>query len=349
MSLPVLPPPPARWRPAGRRAAVSLGDLLRVAGTLEADDATLARAAVLLGLAAPPVPPLAVRPPVPDLSVPPVPAADRGPASRDDPAVRPAGTDDPRPVRRPRLVVEQPSPAAPPRALPASVEQLLPAPPATAPPPPEPLLSPAHQRAVLTALVAVPRPGREVDVAALVERLAGRQPVHAVPRLAEATTRLGVQLLVDHGPSMGPYLRDLRLLTAALRQVAGADGVRVLATDGDPATVLPLALTSDEEDEDWEERPYEPPGGGRPVLVASDLGIAGAAAGSVAGPAAWLRLADRAREAGSPLVVLVPYPPARWPAWAAGRLTLVRWDRPTDAGQARRAARRALALAGVRP
>src|SRR5262249_8194887 len=138
----------------------------------------------------------------------------------------------------PRVVAEPAAPTAPPRPLRGTVEQLLPAPPPRPPRLPEPLLSPVHQRAVLAALVAVPRPGREVDVAALVDPIARWPPVDGVPRLPETTARLGVQLIADQGPSMRPYLRDLRLLADALRQVAGTDAVEVLAADGDPATVV---------------------------------------------------------------------------------------------------------------
>jgi hypothetical protein len=148
-------------------------------------------------------------------------------------------------------------------------------------------------------------------------------------------------LLTDHGPSMGPYLRDVHQLAGALRQVAGVDGVETLATEGDPTTVQPLA----DDDADPDGRPYEPTPG-RPVLVASDLGIG---APGAAGPRPWLELAARARAAGCPLIVLVPYPPHRWPAWAREHLTLVQWDRPTTAATARRAARRAATLAGVLP
>jgi hypothetical protein len=207
------------------------------------------------------------------------------------------------------------------------VFDLLPAPPATSGEP-EPLLAPSHQRAVLSGLAALDRPGREVDVDALVDSVVRREPIVTVPRLREPTTRLGVRLLVDRGPSMAPFRRDIGLLTAALRRVIGPDTVDVHNFRGDPGSALP------------------PAAGSRPILLASDLGIA--ATSAAAGPSAWLRLAAAAREAGSPLVVLLPYPSSRWPAWAAGHLSLMHWDRPTDAGRARRAARRAALLAGVR-
>jgi hypothetical protein len=203
------------------------------------------------------------------------------------------------------------------------------------------LFEPWHQRAVLSTLAAIALPGRDVDINTVVERVALREPVGVVPRLPEQTIRLGVQLLIDHGPSMSPFRRDLRLLADALRRVAGADAVEVLAFRGNLQEVVPLS------GEDDEPRPYTPAVGPRPILAATDLGIAATGAVTLR-PADWLALASRAKGLGSPLVVLVPYPSARWPAWASTHLALVHWDRPTNAGHARRAARRAAGLAGLR-
>jgi len=322
------------------RPANSVADLIVVAGELRADGATLWAAAAMLGLAAAPVPD---RPP-PLVPLPPLPPPGRvthapRPADEDSAAVvRPAGPD-PRRPRRPTLVTH-PAVAAPPRPLPPPVEQLLPVVDTARlrSRSPEPLLRPSRQRAVLSALAAVGRPGREVDVDTLVERIVVREPVVVVPRLPESTTGLGVQLLVDHGPSMGPFRRDLRLLADAVRLVVGADAVDVLALRDGPRTVLSL------NDDDAEDGPYPAPAGPRAVVAASDLGIGDPA---TTRPADWLWLAGVVRQAGSPLVVLVPYPQDRWPAWADGPLTLAQWDRTTDAGSALRAARRAASLAGV--
>lgn len=286
----------------------SIADLIRVAGELHADAATLRAAAVMLGLAeradvspAPVVAPAAV--PRPDAGA----AGLRRPVSREggDAAagVRPAGND-PRPPRRPRLVLTEPAVATPPQPLRGSVTDLLPPPIPAAPLAAEPLFKPSHQRALLAALASVERPGREVDIDALVELMAARQPVGQVPRRLEATTRLGVQLLLDHGASMGPFRRDLRQLAVALRRVIGTDEVDALAIHDDLHTVTPLFFEEDPDDGPRAYRPASP----RPVLLASDLGAGGPA--RTVRPAGWLAFAELVRGAGCPLVVLVPYPPA---------------------------------------
>lgn len=322
---------------AAGRPPNSIADLVRLAGALHADALTLRRAAVMLGLAPLAEPVELAGQDAPSVSAPastglPVfrrtaPAADTTTGE-----IRPAG-DDPRRVQLPRLTLTEPAAATPPRRLPGSVFELLPSVTAVGDGQP-PLLAPAHQRAVLSGLAALDRPGQEVDVETVVKRTANREPIEVVPRLPEPTTRLGVLLLVDRGPAMAPFRRDVRLLVVALRQVVGADAVEVVNLRSDPGAALPLSTALVGVDRT------------RPILLVSDLGIA--PVGGTPRPSAWLRLAAAAREAGCPLVVLVPYPSTRWPGWATERLALAQWDRPTDAGHARRVARRAALLAGRR-
>jgi hypothetical protein len=249
------------------------------------------------------------------------------PPSSDRPVgIRPAGND-PRPARDFAVRATESHESAPPRPVRGSVTELLPAPPSR-PPAVEPLFDPLRQRAVLSTLATTRPPGRDIAVDELVERFARREPITRVPTRPTPTTRLGVCVLVDHGPAMAPFRQDLRLLVAALRQVGGRDAVEAFAFRRSLGTVTALS-------EPDGERPYTPTGGPR-LLAATDLGIG--MPGTAIRPADWLALAGTARAAGSPLVVLCPYPPARWPWWAAG-LTVVHWDRPTSARDVQRALR----------
>jgi hypothetical protein len=356
------PTAPAAWgakrwdTTATRRPGIGLGDLIAATGYLDAGEAIMQQVAVLLGLVS--LPPTPVSPPRTPGS-PEQPPIGTGPilpitaavaADEADVDVRPAG-DDPRTARPARLRAVTSAAPAPPRPPRATVDTLFPA--GSSPRLPlEPLFLPHHERAVLSALAAVSRPGREVDIAALVEELGTRRAVDRIPRLLEATTRLGVQLILDQGAGMRPFARDLGLLARSLRRIVGADAVDVL--DASYRLDLVSRLDTDEdqiagtENGADVERAYQPPARGRPVLLATDLGISATLGPAPARqPADVMRLAEAVRGAGCPFVVLVPYPPARWPAWAVGRLTLVHWDRPTVAGQALRAQRRAQAIAGV--
>ncbi|MGW4894847.1 hypothetical protein ACWEQL_21645 [Kitasatospora sp. NPDC004240] len=252
--------------------------------------------------------------------------------------MRPAGPDPRRP--RPVVSVDQLSlVSAPPRRARAPIHSLLPSPAPvrgrTAPS----LLRPDHQRAILAQLAGAIRPGPDIDIPHLVELLATRQAVNEIPRKPARTTRSGVQLLLDMGPSMRPFLRDLHLLVRQLRSVTGQDEVCVLRFAGEPDLVGDL-------DGEIRNRPYRPPVSACAVLVATDAGIAAGASGTPP-PCRrdWLALAHTVHGAGCPLILLVPYPPPRWPAWATRHLTLATWDRTTDVAGARRAADRAAGLA----
>ncbi|MGA5822612.1 hypothetical protein ACPC54_32720 [Kitasatospora sp. NPDC094028] len=328
-----------------RRPPNALGDLVRVAAELRPETPeVLSLAAAMLGIGSGTPVPHAARPtPTPTPTAPPSPAraAETPPPARgrgpgEDPAVRPAG-DDPRP---PRPVTAEPLPAVllPPRSAPASVTALLDAerPPATGPPTPyglgAELFRADHQRAIIAELAAVERPGTEVDVARLLDLLTTRRPIRDVPLATTRTTRAGLHLLLDTGPSMRPFLRDLRLLVDRARTVVGQDGVTTLRFSGAPSSVRSLTHGGPA-------HTYCPPRSPRAVLVATDLGVAAAATGTASGSRrAWSAFARTLHEVGCPLILLVPYPPDRRPAWSERRFASVTWDRATDVGRARRAA-----------
>jgi hypothetical protein len=86
-----------------------------------------------------------------------------------------------------------------------------------------------------------------------------------------------------------------------------------------------------------EERAYEPPASGTPVLLVTDLGIG-------VPPLAqdtlfiddWRDFADRTARARCPIIALVPYSPERWPAALKGIINIIQWDRSTTAGDVHR-------------
>src|SRR5262249_8219289 len=143
--------------------------------------------------------------------------------------------------------------------------------------PPEPLFQAHHERAVLSALAAVTRPGRGVDVAPPVEQFSTRQAGGRIPRLPQATTRPGVQLISDQGAGVRPLARDLALLVRSLRRTVGVDAVDVL----DASDRLDVVSRIDRDEDESAgtvnavdvEQAYQPPAPGRPVLLATDLGI----------------------------------------------------------------------------
>jgi hypothetical protein len=215
---------------------------------------------------------------------------------------------------------------APPLPPPAGADDAEPRPPL------DPLFSPASSRNLIATALATWQLDGPVDVGRLVHRIASRRPVVRVPRRPRLTLRLGIQVLVDHGPGMDPFVRDASALVAQIRSIAGAHRVEVLRFANDPRLAGPGPRRT------W--RPYRPPETGARIIAVTDLGIAAPRLRLPSSDAAWRALAARVAETRSALMCVVPYPSARWPSALVDALTIVAWDRSTTVAQVRRLLRR---------
>ncbi len=321
---------------AGDRGAVSVGDLIRVVRALDLPRSALPDAAVMLGLAAPmPARATATTAPPPPISPPgpaatsPRPAVRRGPAAAPERPLPAMAA--PRPVE---LIAHPPLPTAssPPRPARPLAELV---PPATGRPlRPAGLFAPRLERAILGAVVASRRPDGEPDLEALVPRIATGEAIASVPRRPVLTTRLGLRLLVDVGTGMLPFRHDVKRVVERIEHLVGEDGVERLDFDGSP---LGPRGVGDGPVWDWlpyvAQRPLVP---GRPVVVVTDAGLGGRSPSPLAAARQWSAFASLVSAAGSRVVLLVPYPPARRPA---GLPPVVRWDRATSVRDALAATR----------
>ena len=193
-------------------------------------------------------------------------------------------------------------------------------------PPPRrlPLFDERWARELLTALLATQARDGPVDEQAVVDRIARGQPPAPLPRLVRSSLRRGAQLLVDVGEAMQPFARDAWDLADQVERIAGLGNVSVQSFWDAPRRGMAPTLG-----------PYLPPPAGCPVLVLSDVGIGGPPLRvERSRPWEWLRLQALLRARGSPLIVVVPYRQARWPAALRQRLMLVEWDRTTTAARA---------------
>lgn len=327
--------------PDALRPEIGLGDAVRVSAALGLDPA---RAMRVLGLL-PALPPAEEsrpaaepqRPDRPDRPASPV-AAMPGrhlPEPGDHPP--PAFTEEMPERQRPRPPLIKAHPTGGPRVS---------GPPATIPPvndvlatpgrpvvlPDPSLLPPTRRRAILAALCRTTGPG-EIDVPELVRRLARAEPVDRLPTTLVPTMRRGVQVLVDLGPGMQPFLGDQRSVVDMLHRLIGQEGLEVLRFAGTPLDepgVGPGPI--------WTWRPYRPPIDDRRVLVLSDLGSGPGHSDRHAVWARWLRFAALFRHVGRPMVALVPVPAQRLPAVLRARMPMVTWDRSTRVADAARAA-----------
>lgn len=194
------------------------------------------------------------------------------------------------------------------------------------PPVRKPLLPDLRVRGVLEAALATRRAGSAPDLAALVRQLAAGRLARGLPRLAESTLSHGCQLLLDYSDSMIPWWEDLGSLAEQVLRVVGE--APVYSFEGDPATASRW-LPGAEDAQPWRPSP------GRPILAASDLGIRGMAQPRCA-PRGWREFAQRCAAAGSPLVVLVPWPQRYWPNDLGRHASLVHWHPHTSAAMLRR-------------
>ena len=194
--------------------------------------------------------------------------------------------------------------------------------------PHEPLWEPRWSRDLVAAALSTPTTGHAVDEPQAVKILSSGRPLTEVPRLPARTLARGGQILVDMGTAMDPFARDRYALAELIRSVTGRDRTPVVLFGG-----APRAARAD--DDAWD--PYLPPEPRTPVIALTNLCIGGPSGTAREGsPMSWLRVADDLRRRGSPLLAIVPYPPARWPTMLRGRMTILRWDRQTTLAEVRR-------------
>jgi hypothetical protein len=319
------PPPLTPSKPP----AVWLGDAVRVLNRLGVSGDLAARVLVLLGMLAPPAtetgpgtPGRRVRPPT--LPPPPPGRPSPGPTVRE---VLNTQTPAAGPAERPLVEQVPPDPrrgVVAPRQLP-TVDEVLGEEPDDEPgrdgrPAPAGLLPPGQQRAILSALCRSPAGTGAIDVDELVERIARREPVRRLPLRAAPTTRRGVQVLVDFGEGMRPFVRDQRDVVRALERLAGPDGFEVLRFSG-----TPLDQPGAGPGPVWTWRTYRPPLAGQPVIVLSDLGAGTPQPDGT--DQRWMAFAALLRAAGNQVVALAPVPANRFSAALRAALPIVTWDR----------------------
>lgn len=192
------------------------------------------------------------------------------------------------------------------------------------PPPFIPLLTPQWTRGILSKALATASANGPLDIERATEMLARHERVDRLPTLREWTLRRGVQLLLDKSQAMMPFTRDQTWLLGEIRDVVGADRMRVLRFTGSPLRGAGVGLKSPP--------PYEPPPPGTPVILLTDLGISRPPlAADWADEEEWVEFAELVGRAQCPLAAFVPYKPERWPQRLAQALTVVQWSRATTA------------------
>ena len=189
----------------------------------------------------------------------------------------------------------------------------------------EPLFSPRSISSVVHALLAQDTGDGPIDVAAIVDAVARRQPLLDIPHERRATLRFGAQLLLDVGEGMEPFLRDEEVLAEQVRRVVGKATPVYYFADCPLRDVGPDSVAS------WDH--YRPPHPRTPVLVISDFGIGGPPLHPRRSRLEeWARFAQLLADAECPVAGLTPYPPDRWRTGLARHIPLLTWDRGITVG-----------------
>jgi hypothetical protein len=196
----------------------------------------------------------------------------------------------------------------------------------------QPLLSPLWERGILLEAVSTPIRQGDINILETVELIARGRSLEHPPREVISSVSKGCHVLIDLGVGMQPFAEDALQLVNSVKRSVGSDHTKVFTFVDCPSLGV---LT-----ESFEDTRYFPPENGAIVLALSDLCNGGPrVAMRDATPADWLTVAKRIRDAGSALVILNPYPPARWPASIAERIPILFWDRSTRTASVRRARR----------
>jgi hypothetical protein len=325
-----------------RPPAVWLGDAVRASRQLRADPGVVARVLELLGLqssiAQASQSSIGDGPALQPRELPPV---HRPPGEPPAETVRQATLRQPPPeLEAPDgPIVEHAPPdsaraSTAPRHLP-TIAQVLPTPSAGPPLRRDSLLPAGQHRAILAALCRSPAATGDIDIDTLVERIARREPVQTLPPAVAPTTRRGVQVLVDFGDGMRPFIGDQEEVVEELERIAGQDGFEILRF-----ACTPLDEPGAGPGPVWTWRAYRPPLAGQPVVVLSDLGAGAEPLLRRDVQRRWSVFAARLHTAGNQVAALAPVPIDRLPRELRAALPVLTWDRTARVADAVEAVQR---------
>ena len=188
----------------------------------------------------------------------------------------------------------------------------------------EPLLAPGQQRLILLALVSKLIEGRDIDIAKTARSIVSRRALIRLPRQRRLSVRRGVQLIIDVGPRMQPFVDDEDQLMTSLLRILGRDVVEILRCYGAPP---------DDPESELRYGEYHMPAPGTPVLLLSEVGEGkGIFAPLTAKSEQWIGFAGRLATYGCQLIVLAPVSAEHISSTLRQRTVVVPWDR-TPIGQ----------------
>lgn len=171
-------------------------------------------------------------------------------------------------------------------------------------------------RHLFTAALGTRRQSREIDIQQLIDRVCTELVIQDIPLKLETTLESGCHLLRDFSQTMVPWWEDLIALTQQVKEVIGASRLQAYSFDTLPAQ--PMRWTPRGKRELWQ-------ADGRPVLIATDFGIQGVSSAKYLAQE-WHGFIDQCEQAGSPLVILTPWPGQFCPKDLSAYPKLLHWS-----------------------
>ena len=191
------------------------------------------------------------------------------------------------------------------------------------------LFSSKTARGLLTAAVSQPVPGVDIDIPRLIAASSRRQILNKIPCNFRISARSGCQLLLDFSEGMTPLWPDLRDLMQQFFGVIGEEKCSVYEFEDEPDSATYWDLHDVEQF--WRPKP------GKPVVVASDLGLLrNPSFSSRSSTQIWFRFARKCIAYRVPLIAIIPVQWSMWPQGLDRVMKLIHWDPATTAAQVQR-------------
>jgi hypothetical protein len=190
------------------------------------------------------------------------------------------------------------------------------------------LFSRRTARGILGAAVMQPTAGRNIDIPKLVRAIGRRDPLAKVPYLPRYTAQNGCQLLLDFSDALMAWWEDMHALIRQFRQLLSEEQCPLYEFDHTPSA----AVRWTENDE----IPWQPVYG-KPVIVASDLGVIQPARASArANKSNWIDFIKQCRHNRSQVIVLFPLDPRRCPSGLDRMASIIPWQPSTTSASVKR-------------
>ena len=181
-------------------------------------------------------------------------------------------------------------------------------------------------RNIVSALIAQPALGFEIDINKLIEEASMQRFLQTVPMKPRWSTQVQCQLLLDFNQVLVPLWDDLRILIQQVQSVTGENACQVFEFDSDPNKALRW-------DENGEEHSWVADKS-KFVIVATDFGQLNQLNYSTGiGHKGWLSFYQQCKGAGVEIIFLTPLEKQDFPTSLANHLPIVHWGKSIRASE----------------